>query len=50
MCTWNEEDASALHPQSDGQVKRQHQTILNYLAKFIFENQKNWIIGFPCVC
>jgi len=34
--------ASALHPQSDGQLERQHQTILNYLAKFICENQKDW--------
>jgi len=34
--------ASALHPQSDSQVERQHQTILNYLAKFIYENQKDW--------
>jgi len=33
---------TALHPQSDGQVERQHQTIINYLAKFISENQKNW--------
>ncbi|XP_072766397.1 uncharacterized protein [Anoplolepis gracilipes] len=33
---------TALHPQSDGQVERQHQTILNYLAKFISENQKDW--------
>jgi len=33
---------TALHPQSDGQVERQHQTIINYLAKFIAENQKNW--------
>jgi len=31
-----------LHPQSDGQVERQHQTILNYLAKFISENQRDW--------
>ena len=31
-----------LHPQSDGQVERQHQTILNYLSKFISENQKDW--------
>lgn len=30
------------HPQSDGQVKRQHQTITNYLAKFIAENQRDW--------
>jgi len=34
--------ASVLHPQSDGQVERQHQTILNYLAKFISENQRDW--------
>jgi len=33
--------AFALHPQSDGQVERQHQTILNYLAKFISESQKD---------
>jgi len=33
---------TALHPQSDGQVERQHQTIINYLAKFIAENQKDW--------
>ncbi|TGZ48591.1 hypothetical protein DBV15_11889, partial [Temnothorax longispinosus] len=31
-----------LHPQSDGQVKRQHQTITNFLAKFVSENQKGW--------
>ena len=33
---------TALHPQSDGQVERQHQTILNYLSKFVSENQKDW--------
>ncbi|XP_071579863.1 uncharacterized protein [Temnothorax nylanderi] len=33
---------TALHPQSDGQVERQHQTIINYLAKYISENQKDW--------
>jgi len=33
---------TALHPQSDGQVERQHQTILQYLSKFIEENQRNW--------
>ena len=33
---------SALHPQSDDQLERQHQTILNYLAKFIDKNQKDW--------
>jgi len=32
----------SVRPQSDGQVKRQHQTILNYLVKFISENQRNW--------
>jgi hypothetical protein len=31
-----------LHPQSNGQVERQHQTLLNYLAKFVSENQKDW--------
>jgi len=36
--------ASALYPQSDGQVERQHQIILNYLAKFIYENQRDWIL------
>ncbi|XP_024890231.1 uncharacterized protein LOC112466400, partial [Temnothorax curvispinosus] len=33
---------TALHPQSDGQVERQHQTITNYLAKYVSENQKDW--------
>ncbi|XP_029178454.1 uncharacterized protein LOC114946194 [Nylanderia fulva] len=33
---------TALHPQSNGQVERHHQTILNYLAKFVSENQKDW--------
>jgi len=31
-----------LHSQSDGQVERQHRTILNYLSKYISENQKDW--------
>lgn len=31
---------TAFHPQSD-EVKRQHQTIINYLAKYISENQKD---------
>jgi len=26
---------TALHPQSDGQVERQYQTIFQYLSKFI---------------
>jgi len=30
------------HPQSNGQVECQHQTLLDYLAKFISENQKDW--------
>jgi len=29
---------TSLHPQSDGQVKRQHRIILDYLAKFASEN------------
>lgn len=33
---------TTLHPQSDDQVERHHQTILNYLAKFILEDQKDW--------
>lgn len=33
---------TALHPQSDGQIKHQHQTILNYLSKFVAENQRDW--------
>ncbi|KMQ88146.1 integrase core domain protein [Lasius niger] len=33
---------TALHPQSDGQVERQHQTLVNYLAKYISSNQKDW--------
>jgi len=28
--------------QSDGQVERQHQSILQYLSKFIEENQRDW--------
>ncbi|KYN19872.1 hypothetical protein ALC57_07787 [Trachymyrmex cornetzi] len=36
---------SALHPQSDGQVERQHQTIINYLAKFIKTRQIHFEIG-----
>ena len=34
------EDNRFVH--TDGQVERQHQTILNYLTKFISENQKDW--------
>lgn len=34
--------STPLHPQSDGQVERQHRTISDYLSKFISENQKNW--------
>ncbi|KMQ82129.1 integrase core domain protein [Lasius niger] len=37
---------TALHPQSDGQVERHHQTILNYLA-FISEDQKDWDSWIP---
>ncbi|XP_072765799.1 uncharacterized protein [Anoplolepis gracilipes] len=33
---------TVLHPQSDGQVERHHRTILDYLAKFISLNQKDW--------
>lgn len=33
---------TALHPQSDDQVERQHQTFINYFTKFISESQKDW--------
>jgi len=33
---------TVLHPQSDGQVEKQHQTILQYLSKFIEESQRDW--------
>lgn len=33
---------TASHPQSDGQVERQHQTIINYLAKYISQDQRDW--------
>lgn len=33
---------TAVHSQFDGQVECQHQTIINYLSKFIFDNQKDW--------
>jgi len=38
---------TALHPQSDGQVERQHPTITNYLAKYISSNQKDWDCWVP---
>lgn len=33
---------TALHPQSDGMVERFNRTILNYLAKFVNDNQRDW--------
>jgi len=33
---------TSFHSQSNGQVERQHRMLLDYLAKFISENQKNW--------
>lgn len=30
------------HPQSNDLVERQHQTLTNYLAKFVSENQQDW--------
>lgn len=30
------------HPQSNGLVERQHQTLTSYLAKFVSENQRDW--------
>jgi len=38
------------HPQSNGIVKRQHQIITNYLAKFISENQRDWDCFFKLTC
>jgi len=37
-----------LRSQSIGQVERQHQTLLNYLAKFVSEKLE--IVGFIWVC
>ncbi|KMQ90068.1 integrase core domain protein [Lasius niger] len=34
--------STALHPQSDGQVVRQHRTISNFIAKFVSKDQKDW--------
>ena len=34
--------ATPLHPQSNGQVERQYRTILEYLSKYITDNQKDW--------
>ncbi|RLU16914.1 hypothetical protein DMN91_010983 [Ooceraea biroi] len=31
-----------LHPQSDGLVEKQHRSILEYVAKFVADNQKDW--------
>ena len=41
----DEKNENALHPQSDEQVEYQHHTILNYLTKFVSENQDwdRWI-------
>lgn len=33
---------TALHPQSDGMVERFNRTILDYLAKFVNDNQRDW--------
>jgi len=33
---------TSFHPQSNGLVERQHQTLTNYLAKFVSENQRDW--------
>jgi len=41
MLTRDKENEDNRFAQSDGQIERQHQTILNYLAKFISENQKD---------
>lgn len=33
---------SPLHPQSNGMVERLNRSILNYIAKFVSDNQKDW--------
>lgn len=33
-----------LHPQSNGQVERQHQTLLNFLAKFVSEKDRKSVV------
>ncbi|XP_020298143.1 uncharacterized protein LOC109862482 [Pseudomyrmex gracilis] len=33
---------TALHPQSDGQMEKQYQTIAQYLSKFVEESQRDW--------
>lgn len=38
---------TALHPQSDGMVERFNRTILDYLAKFVDEHQRNWDTFLP---
>lgn len=38
----NKTRTTALHPQSDGLVERFKKTILDYLSKFIDENQRDW--------
>ena len=34
--------ATPLHPQSNGQIERQNRTILEYLSKYITDNQIDW--------
>ena len=34
--------ATPLHPQPNGQVERQNRTILEYLSKYITNNQQDW--------
>ena len=34
--------ATLLHPQSNCEVERQNRTILEYLSKYITDNQKDW--------
>ena len=40
--TWDQKDKNVCSTFSDGQVERQHQTILNSLTKFVTENQRDW--------
>ena len=38
----NKTRTTPLHPQSDGMVERFNRTLLDYLSKFVNEDQKNW--------
>ena len=41
--------SSAYHPQSQGALERQHQTMKSILRKFCFQHEKDWDVGIPFV-